>query len=309
VRALIVKFLNTHTRCLVTKLSTEIERNQDRILRFLYEKAAESADERLIKNDEIHEAINLQPVQINDAIELLHDSGFVEWFRTMGTAPYKFTMVKITPRGKYEVQRRASLEEFIPSMEPSSRDMLSFIFRKSSKPSLPIGSPYGFTERDMETVARRQSNTSTLYVVLGCKWESSYYNTEELRRNVESMFEETVNTYNPKNPDESISLEFVNLHAGYGEHLFNEIARDIISSDIAVFDISDLAPNIFLEIGVALTWGSRVFLIKEEGCPPPPSDISGQTYADYRDNAESFIDPEHNEKLYSMVERAIRKKG
>jgi hypothetical protein len=44
----------------------------------------------------------------------------------------------------------------------------------------------------------------------------------------------------------------------YGEYLFNEIARDIISADIAVFDTSGLTPNVMLEMGVALTSGTRV---------------------------------------------------
>jgi hypothetical protein len=70
-----------------------------------------------------------------------------------------------------------------------------------------------------------------------------------------------------------------------------------------------MAPNIFIEIGVALTWGPGVFLIKNENCPIPPSDISGQTYADYQENGKIFKDTEHTEKLYRMVERAIQKKG
>src|SRR2546425_1188080 len=77
---------------------------------------------------------------------------------------------------------------------------------------------------------------------------------------------------------------FEPLAAGYGEHLFNEIARDVISADIAVFDTSDLNPNVMIEMGVALTWGVRVLLIKEKNCPKPPSDISGQTWADYEEN-------------------------
>lgn len=99
------------------------------------------------------------------------------------------------------------------------------------------------------------------------------------------------------------------MAAGYGEHLFNEIARDIISADIAVFETSDLNPNVMLEMGVALTWGIRVLPIKDEGCPRPPSDISGQTWADYRNSAAEFIDSEHHRKLIRMVERAARKKG
>lgn len=146
-------------------------------------------------------------------------------------------------------------------------------------------------------------------MVLGSKFESPHFNTDNLRENVKVMFQKVVDKYNSIYPDENTSLKFTPLHAGYGEHLFNQIARDIISSDIAVFETSDLAPNIFLEIGVALTWGSSVFLIKKEGCPPPSSDISGQTYADYTENASTFIDSRHEEKLFLMVERAIRKKG
>jgi hypothetical protein len=123
------------------------------------------------------------------------------------------------------------------------------------------------------------------------------------------MFEQAVNRYNAEKAGANIQLKFEPLHAGYGEHLFNQIARDIISSDIAVFETSDMAPNVFIEIGVALTCGSRVFLIKNENCPVPPSDISGQTYADYKENGKIFKDTEHKEKLYRMVERAIEKKG
>lgn len=303
-------------------LSTDIERNQDKILRLLYQKASESEGEPYFTGQEIQEASSLSPVQINDAIELLHNSGLVHWMRWMGTTPYKFGQVKVTSRGKYEAERRKALEEstlevkpLYPEREPTNlSDLLTLIERfiasvRTTMPPAPTGSPYGFEAIDWEVVARRKSERNTLYVVLGCKFKSQHYKTEDLIIGVERMFEQTVQSYNEKNPEEAISLEFVPLHAGYGEHLFNEIARDIISSDIAVFEISDLAPNVFLEIGVALTWGSSVFLIKNEVCPPPPSDISGHTYADYRVSAHYFADPGHKEKLYRMVERVIRKKG
>ena len=104
-------------------------------------------------------------------------------------------------------------------------------------------------------------------------------------------------------------LDFRPLAAGYGEHLFNEIARDIIASDIAVFETSDLNPNVMMELGVALTWGIRVLPIKLQSQKKPPSDISGQTWADYELNGEKFIDPEHETKLIRMIDRAMRKKG
>jgi hypothetical protein len=106
-----------------------------------------------------------------------------------------------------------------------------------------------------------------------------------------------------------VTLKFKVLGAGYGEHLFNEIARDIISADIAVFDASDLNPNVMLEMGVALTWGVRVLPIKAAGRPSPPSDISGQTWAEFEASAAKFLDGDHQSKVARMVQRAVRKKG
>ena len=105
------------------------------------------------------------------------------------------------------------------------------------------------------------------------------------------------------------TLEHQELAAGYGEHLFNEIARDIIGADIALFETSDLNPNVMLEMGVALTWGVRVLPIKREGQTKPPSDVSGQTWADYRDSGAEFVGSDHEVKLIRMIDRAVRKKG
>jgi len=63
-----------------------------------------------------------------------------------------------------------------------------------------------------------------------------------------------------------------------------------------------------LEMGVALTWGIRILPIKMKDCLKPPSDISGQTWADYEDSAQVFVDPDHSKKMVRMVERAARKK-
>lgn len=91
--------------------------------------------------------------------------------------------------------------------------------------------------------------------------------------------------------------------------MFNEIAREIISSDIAVFETSDMNPNVMIEMGVALTWGVRVLPIKAEGVTRPPSDISGQTWADHRASAAEFVDHDHLDKLVNMIERVMRKKS
>ena len=144
---------------------------------------------------------------------------------------------------------------------------------------------------------------------MGYQFTSSYYNAEELKKNVKAAFEAALGEYHQRQMGPPVSLKFKALGAGYGEHLFNEIARDIISADIAVFDASDLNPNVMLEMGVALTWGIRVLPIKTAGRPSPPSDISGQTWVEYEASGAKFLDGDHQSKIARMVQRAIRKKG
>ena len=176
-------------------------------------------------------------------------------------------------------------------------------------PPAPIGSPYGFSDEDWEHIAQLKSKTAELRVVLGYQFNSTHYDSNALRLNVGAMFEEAVAAYNASRGALKTELVYAPLAAGYGEHLFNEIARDIIAADIAVFETSDLNPNVMLELGVALTWGTRVLPIKHAACPKPPSDVSGQTWADYENSASRFIDAEHSEKLVRMVQRAVLKKG
>jgi hypothetical protein len=63
-----------------------------------------------------------------------------------------------------------------------------------------------------------------------------------------------------------------------------------------------------IEMGVALTWGVRVLPIKKKSRPKPPSDISGQTWADYTMDGFKFSDEDHEGKLVRMVENAMQKK-
>jgi hypothetical protein len=148
-----------------------------------------------------------------------------------------------------------------------------------------------------------------LYVVLGYQFQSNHYDSDQLQTNLKKDFETVVEKYNELPGSDNIKLIFKPLAAGYGEHLFNEISRDIISSDIAIFDTTDLNANVMVEMGVALTWGIRVLPIKKVGCIKPPSDISGQTWADYENSAKRFSDVGHPQKMLQMVRRAIRKKG
>jgi hypothetical protein len=252
---------------------------------------------------------DLQPRDINDAVALLERSGYVEWVQTLGSAPYNFYQVWITPIGRYEAERVGGIfAEPIDLLEKQIQENPS-TSRNLNLPPAPIGSPYGFSDEDWEVIAQRKSRSDVLSIVIGYQFQSAHYDSNALKESVQKMFHEAVERYNAMPGSLGATLDFRPLAAGYGEHLFNEIARDIISSDIAVFDTSDLNPNVMLELGVALTWGVRVLPIKVHSQPKPPSDISGQTWADYTENGTHFMDAEHEEKLIRMVERAMRKKG
>lgn len=279
-------------------MQTPIQNNASTILRILAEQPRREGANIEMSGLDLAEITSLTPNEINDAITVLREAGLVEWLQTLGTGAYNFDVVWITPRGRYEFERTTNQPKVDRTQEV-----------QVIRPPSPVGSPFGFTDQDWEIVADRKSRTDILYVVLGYQFESEYYNSNELIANTRNMFEKALAKYNTLHGSYQVVLNFCALNAGYGEHLFNEIARDIISADIAVFEMSNLIPNVMVELGVALTWGVRVLPIKREGQPKPPSDISGQTWADYQDSARVFIDPEHSQKLVRMIERAARRKG
>lgn len=291
--------------------ATQIDQDAIRILQVL-EQAPRG---EYVDRNQVAKAASLPPDRVNDAMALLVNSGHAEWIQTFGTAPFDFNAAMITPRGRYEQQRirvavderrlisRNALEDEQPALGPTQVSVDLAI-----RPPAPVGSPFGFTDQDWEAVAGRKKDPQRLYTVLGHQFASECFDSAALRRNVESMLQAAVDRYNAVFQLPPIVLHHRTLSAGYGEHLFNEIARDVIGADIAVFEMSDLNPNVMIEMGVALTWGIRVLPIKLEGRPKPPSDVSGQTWADYRDSAAIFVDSDHLEKLVRMIERALRKK-
>ena len=287
-------------------MGRSIDENVQLVLRVLAEKPRDADGYSWISGQELQDSTKLSPAEINDAVTILGESGMVELMRYLGTAPFVFGEVSITSRGRYELERMPSgkdVRQATTDIETSSR------YPVVVRPPIPVGSPFGFTDLDWEMVADARSRSDELRIVLGHPFKSQHFDPEQLRKNVEEMFRKALEDYSKRaGAILGVKLGFRSLAAGYGEHLFNEIARDIISADIAVFDTSDLNPNVMIEMGVALTWGIRVLPIKIEKCPKPPSDISGQTWADYRDSAREFTDETHFEKLVSMVERAIRKK-
>ena len=279
--------------------TTQIDKDAIVILKLL----AGALRNEYVDRNQVSQLSGLSPKRVNDAVALLVNSGFAKWIQTFGTAPYDFNAVVITSRGRYEHQRLETIAEKLatdPSLEDASSVML---------PPLPVGSPYGFTDEDWKAISQRKYQSGVLYAVLGYQFDSEYFDGVLLRSNVKGMLDRAAKTYNSTPDRAQLILDFRALSAGYGEHLFNEIARGIIGSDIAIFETSDMNPNVMLEMGVALTWGIKVLPIKLLDRPKPPSDVSGQTWADYRDSASSFPDPEHERKLVRMIELAMQEKG
>lgn len=272
-----------------------IEKNSKTILKILAELPRNEGRGELTGNQIQKHTNNLNPGEIDDAVEILVSRGYAKWWRTHDSLPYHFSGVFITPLGRYEYERQTPNENVLENHE-------------ETRPPVPIGSPYGFSEEHWADLAKMKAKENTLHVVFGHQFKSDYYNTENLKNNIETMFEQALHTFNQQSNGENVHLVFTNLSAGYGEHLFNEIAKNIIGSDIAVFETSDMNPNVMIEMGVALTWGPLVLPIKLEDRPEPPSDISGQTWANYRNDGEKFVDSDHAEKLEKLIEKVLGKK-
>jgi len=172
---------------------------------------------------------------------------------------------------------------------------------------VPIGSPYGFTPNDWKVVIQNKRDVKTLYTVVGLQYKSDIYDCSSFLSNLENHILRAVQNFN-RYHDTELKLNYKKLEAGLGEHQFNKVVRDIIGADIAFFETSHLNPNVMMEMGVALTWGVIFIPLKEENHSKPPSDISGQTWVDYKDSAETICASGFNEKLIGMFKRVIDNK-
>ena len=146
-----------------------------------------------------------------------------------------------------------------------------------------------------------------MIVAFGHAHESRYFHSERLRAAIAVEFQRALTAALP-HIGRDVTLDFRVLEAGFGGHLFNQIARDIIASDIAVFETSDLNSNVMIEMGVALTWGTRVHPIRRHDAQEPPSDISGQTWETYDADGSAWKEEGHGRRLAKMVEMASKRK-
>ncbi len=286
-------------------MSAQIDQDGILLLKFLAEYAVPtytSPEEDAHRGHHLlsdgHIKATLPPHRALDAAVFLEDNGcahvnrfsegkFNVWLTSFGQYQYKLLMT--TSGGLDDSQSRSPSGPRIPRL------------------LAPIGSPYGFTDHDWEYIDSRNQEQGQLRVVFGYQFRSEHYDSDSLVENLRDEFGGAVEQYNSKPGHDKLSLDFKELRAGLGKHVFNQIVRDIISSHIAIFETFDLNPNVMIEMGIALTWGVRVLPIRAEGTPQPPSDISGQTWAIYRNSGEMFCIPDFRNALMAMIARAMRK--
>jgi hypothetical protein len=131
-----------------------IEKNASKILTFLYPKGTRN----YCGGDEIAQQTNLDPDEINDAIEILESNGVVDLRKYLGTAPFRFGHAAITSHGRFAVERAQTeqVEQQPKTVEPRITRTLE-----------PVGSPYGFLDEDWEYITEGREDSKKLKVVLG----------------------------------------------------------------------------------------------------------------------------------------------
>lgn len=168
-------------------MGKSIQENATIILSTLATQTSDSSGRIEIRGPKLQELTKRTPAEINDAVTILEESGYVELFCHIGTAPFVFGRVILLPRGKYEYER-------ITEKKAVSQTTEAEIFR----PPVPVGSPYGFNDEDWETVAEVKGKPGQLHVVFGFQFELTHYDTEKLKQNVKEMFQNAVKAYKKK---------------------------------------------------------------------------------------------------------------
>jgi hypothetical protein len=79
-----------------------------KVLITLAETPREPTGEAWMTSKQLQETTTLSPIEINDAVKVLEEQGYVESLETYGTAPFEFNRVSINATGRLELERRMS---------------------------------------------------------------------------------------------------------------------------------------------------------------------------------------------------------
>lgn len=166
---------------------------------------------------------------------------------------------------------------------------------------------FKFDDAALEKISKRRQNKSKLFIVFGYQFESNFYDVDNLRKNLTDRISKLQCLFSDID-DFEINIDFKPLKGGLGKHVFEDILVDIASSDIAFFEVSDQNPNVFLEMGVALSHGVAIIPLKHKDSGKIPSDISGLMWVVYEDSGKVIHDGNFDTDLLVLIKRIIKKK-
>ena len=83
--------------------SGRMQQNMKTILKVLGEVPRNTSGDAYISGPQLQKKTGLSPADINDAVRLLKGEGKVELVTALGTAPYEFESVQITPEGRLQI--------------------------------------------------------------------------------------------------------------------------------------------------------------------------------------------------------------
>lgn len=81
-----------------------IKENMNKVLGALAKAKRDEMGNAWVDGPWLQTETGLSPADLNDAIDILNRQGLVQFILWLGTAPYIFGQVQITPQGRYSIQ-------------------------------------------------------------------------------------------------------------------------------------------------------------------------------------------------------------
>jgi len=101
-------------------VSRPLEEIQGIVLRDLGDRPRDIVGNAWVSGQELGQRTGLTPAEINDAVSLLRQSGYVNVQTALGTAPFTFRSVNITAAGRYELERTRRIDTQPDQEQPKS---------------------------------------------------------------------------------------------------------------------------------------------------------------------------------------------
>ena len=158
------------------------------------------------------------------------------------------------------------------------------------------------------------SDNNIIKVYFGYSWanpEDKSQNSGLSNSRLEAFKQLESNVRNSLSEEQKKLVDFRRLRGTAGDYLLRNIYQMIKSSDIMVFDITELNPNVLLELGIAFAireevkQNMKIYLIREtknkRSEKKVPSDLSGYYYTEYRYEGEKIVFSDRNSLKESLV--------